>query len=142
MKTILLTTVSRKGYLYHDLAGLLFLLLVHPFLRLLDPIRALSHQFLHHLNRCRRSARFRREHLSALIHHEHATRRSLARRFTHTNRSNQRRGRIAQQRVWQSLLGFEIRVRLGAVVAQAVDVETGRGQRRVRVAEEAGLGRA
>jgi hypothetical protein len=49
-------------------------------------------------------------------------------------------GWVAEERVGEVLLRFEVRVGFGAVVAEAVDAETGGGEGLVGVAEEADLG--
>lgn len=97
-----------------------------------------SDQLLHHLYSRSWSTGLRSENLATLIHDKNTPSRSLG-RLLQPNGSDQGRTWIAQQWVWQFLLLFERSVGLRAIGAETVNAQAGRGERLVRIAEQACL---
>ena len=73
-----------------------------------------------------RPARLSSEHFAALVDDEDAARGAL-RCFLESDRADERRTRVAKQRVGQALLGLERRVGFGAVGREAVYAQASGG---------------
>jgi hypothetical protein len=88
-----------------------------------------------------RAAWLRQQHLACLVDDEDTTGGALW-CLLQSNSRDECLGGVAEECVRQLLLGFECRVRLGAIVGQTKDVEARCSEGRERVAEEADLGGA